>query len=301
MDDSMSQPSRRLWQARVSLVFAILLGILFIAAGLWKLTDPIGWSAKMLQIKVPAGLTLPGALAVGVGDLLAGVLLFVPRFRRWGGWLAAGLLVIYMAYFGVNYHTLRGEECSCFPWLKRTVGPAFFVVDSIWMLMAFAAARWAPPSSGLGGAALVLASVGVFAGVSYGVQATRQSGLRAPDQIAVDGQPQSLQTGVVFLYFFDPECMHCFDAAKRMAGYRWKQPVRVITVPTRAPQFARQFLADTGLQAPASSDGDLLRATFQFGDPPYAVLLESGRQREAFLRFDHQEPQGWLQKSGYIE
>ena len=300
MDDSMPQGPISAWKSKVGLVFAVVIGVVFLGAGLWKLTSPIDWAARLIQMKVPGSLSLPTTLAVGIGDMLAGVMLFLPRYRRLGGWLAAVLLLVYMGYFGINYNTLRGEECSCFPWLKRTVGPAFFVVDTIWMLMALAASWWAAPALNLRGAAKIAAVICVFAGVSYGVNSSAQSGLKAPDTVAVDGKPVSLQFGRVFLYFYDPECMHCFAAAKQMSGYHWKD-VRVIAVPTRVPHFAQQFLNDTGLKAPIASDVEALRAIFKFGDPPYAVMLENGRQKEGFIQFDEVEPRSTLTKRGYIE
>ncbi len=36
-----------------------------------------------------------------------------------------------MVYFAVLYDRLLGEDCSCFPWVERVVGPAFFVGDAV--------------------------------------------------------------------------------------------------------------------------------------------------------------------------
>ncbi|MFN7924554.1 MAG: DoxX family protein [Bryobacteraceae bacterium] len=297
----MSHPLRQPWQTLVSAICGVLLAFLFIVSGGWKLTDPLGWSARLIQLRFPGDWALAGTLAVGIAEVLAAVLLVVPRFRRWGGWLTAGLLVAFMIYVGANYTALRGEECSCFPWIKRSVGPPFFIVDGIWMLMALLAAWWARPSQGFKTAALVLAVIGVFAGVSYGVQATRQDGIRVPEQVTVNGQPYMLKTGTIWLYFFDPECMHCLAAARQMSGYKWKKPVKQLGVATRVPQYAAQFLADSKLNLDLTTDLDFLRKTFEFGDPPFAVLIEGGRQKEAFIQFDDNQPKARLQQLGYIE
>src|SRR6185503_17911017 len=130
MEDSMAHPpvaagavDLPAWKSVIAVVSAVILGFLFIVAGVWKITDPFGAATRMNQALLPAALSLPAALAFGVAETFAGVLLFVPRFRRWGSWLTGLLLVAFLGYFAVNYTALQGQECSCFPWLKRAVGP----------------------------------------------------------------------------------------------------------------------------------------------------------------------------------
>lgn len=262
--------------------------------------DPIGWSAKVAQLKVPQAFSLPLAVGLGIVEIFSGILLLVPRFRRWGAWLTGWLLVVFMAYVGYHYSALRGEDCTCFPFLERAIGPQFFITDGL-MLAAAGLAGWlARPSMGLRPAAMVLGAICVFAGVSYGVTVAKQSGVEAPATIAVDGQPYSLREGRVFLYFFDPECSHCLSAAKQMAGLTWKN-VRIVGIPTRVPQFAKQFLNDTGLKAVLTSDVEKLKGRFPFGDPPFGVALENGRQQEAFVFFDDTQPVKGLRERGYIQ
>ena len=297
MEASLPQPR---WQTMAGWAFAIFLSILFVVSGAWKLGAPLDWSARLIQFTIPGELAIPGTLAVGIAELFGGALILIPRFRRWGGWLVAALLGLFMLFVGVKYNTLVGAECSCFPMVKRAVGPMFFVVDGLWLLMAIAAARWAPASTGLRPAALLLAIVCVFAGTSLAINRAQQTGIEAPATVTVDGKLESLKAGRILLYFFDPECSHCFEAAKQMSSYVWKN-ARVITVPTRLPQFAGQFLTGTGLKAPVTSDLEALRAKFKFTDPPYAVMLENGRQKQAYIQFDDKEPRASLRASGYIE
>ena len=77
--------------------------------------------------------------------------------------------------------------------------------------------------------------------------------------------------------------------------------VKVITVPTRLPQFSGQFLSDSGMRAAVSSDYVLLKKHFPFGDAPFAVAIENGRQKAALRQFDDREPAGELRKLGFIE
>jgi uncharacterized membrane protein YphA (DoxX/SURF4 family) len=288
------------WKTVVSTVCAVLLAVLFLVAGTWKITDPLSAATRMTQALVPPLLSLPLALALGIGETFAGVLLVVPRLRRWGAWIAGLMLVAFLVYFAIFYNQLRGEECNCFPWIKRAVGPAFFVGDFIMLALAAGAGWWAKPSQSRRGAALILGAVCVYAAVSYGMTVARQSGIEAPDSITVNGAPYSLQHGRHFIYFFDPECAHCDQAARAMAKLDWKD-TKVVVVSTRMPQFTGQFLASTGLMAGVSEDLNKLRETFTFVDAPYAVAIEHGRQVAAFPVFDEREPAETLRRIDFIE
>lgn len=307
MDDSIAHPGLGAspvvlpaWKSWLSALCALLLALLFISSGVWKITDPLGWAARIVQMQLPAQFSVALALGVGAAETFAAALLFVPRFRRWGALLAALLLIVFMVYVAAYYNVLRGEDCSCFPWLKRSVGPGFFIGDGVMLLGSYFAWRWASPAHSLKAAVITLGAILVFTGASYGFAVFQQSGLAAPASVTVDGKPYSLGQGRIFVYFFDPECMHCFEAAQRMQGYHWKD-AKVLVVPTRLPEFATQFLNDTGLKAPYTNDAAPLRAVFRFNDPPYAVALEHGRQKAAFVAFDDHSPAGDLRKLGWIE
>src|SRR6185436_18664195 len=167
--------------------------VLFLSSGLWKITDPQGWAVRLAQAKVPESLSLAGALIVGIAETVGAVLILVPRFRRWGAVITGGLLLVFLVYFAINYNTLRGSDCSCFPWLKRVVGPGFFIGDGAMLALAACAGIWSKRPDGLRTAGLIFGAVVVFALVSYGVGAARQTGTRAPDTIQVNGQPYSLE------------------------------------------------------------------------------------------------------------
>src|SRR5258708_5109792 len=82
MEDSIAHPSMRTgalelpaWKGVLSITTAVLLGLLFIVSGVWKITDPIAWATLMIQAKVPADLGLPAAVFFGTAETFAGVLL----------------------------------------------------------------------------------------------------------------------------------------------------------------------------------------------------------------------------------
>jgi len=288
------------WKQWLGAGCAWLLAIFFLVAGVWKILEPLTFATLVTQLLVPGAISVPFTLSLAVAETVAGVMLIVPRFRRWGALLAGLLLAAFVIYVGARYGELAGKECSCFPWIKRSVGPGFFIGDAIMLLMAVVAGWTSRAPEGRRGATLVMAAVSVFTLVSYGVTAARQTGIAAPAEITVDGKPYPLTEGRVFLFFFDPECSHCDAAARQMAGFRWKE-TKIVAIPTRLQQFGQEFITNSGLPAVVSNDVAPLRKIFEFVDPPYGVALENGRLKSAFPYFDDKEPRASLLKIDYIE
>ena len=307
MNDSMAQAGEGLaslelpgWKTALSWTSAVLLAILFLASGLWKTVDPLGWAQKIAELKVPGALSLAAALGFGIAETLGAVLILVPRLRRWGAILIGFLLLAFMGYFLLNYNALRGAECSCFPWIKRVVGPEFFIGDGVMLLLAACAGVWSKPSGSLRSVIVIAGVVAVFAFVSYGVEAARQTGTKAPESILVNGQPYSLGHGKVLLFFFNPMCMHCFDSAKRMSGFAWGD-TRIVAIPVEQSAYADAFLKETGLKAVISSDFNRLKTIFGYTAYPFAVAVESGRERAALTQFENDEPRATLKHLGFIQ
>src|SRR5690348_4814788 len=115
-----------------------------------------------------------GAAALGTLELFAAFLLFIPRFRRWGGLLGSALLIFFICWVGYYYRVLVGHECNCFPIIKRSVGPGFFIGDAVMLVLGLLAYMWSPRTASLRGAAVALAGLVVFAGISFGVNAAER-------------------------------------------------------------------------------------------------------------------------------
>src|SRR5579863_6058496 len=161
--NSMAQPRESLaaldlpgWKTSLSWVSAVLLALLFLVSGLWKLTDAPGAAVRMTQALVPQSLSLAAAFGFGIAETFAAVLVLVPRFRRWGAWLSGALLIAFMIFIAMNYNALRGAECNCFPWVKRAVGPGFFIGDGFMLALAVIAATWSRRPADLGRAMAIL-------------------------------------------------------------------------------------------------------------------------------------------------
>jgi len=291
------------WRYAAGWIAAVLISLVFLVAGIWKLTDPTGAGARLAQAKVPESLSVIAAVGLGILETFAGVMLLVPRLRRWGAVLGTVLLAAFMAYIGYHYSELRGEDCSCFPWIRRAVGPGFFMGDGAFILLAVAAGVWARRAAEIRKAALILAAVVVFAGGAFAVASMRQTGTPAPATItAEDGKPISLKEGRVFLFFFDPQCLHCLAAGRKLATLDWAN-TRLIGVPTQNPQFGDWFFGKANLTGKGliAKDLDRLKATFPFDVAPAGVAIENGHEKAMLLKFEQDsEPQATLKKIGFI-
>lgn len=289
------------WQIKASTVAAILLGIMFVFSGGWKVLEPYKLGQVLEQAQVPAGLGVAGAAILGVIELFAAFLLFVPMCRRWGGLLSTGLIAFFISWIGYFYPTLVGQECDCFPVIKRTVGPMFFVADGIMLLLALIVLFWSLPPRGFKIPSAALAALVAFGAISFGVQASQRSNVQVPTPVVVNGKPQDLAQGKVFLFFYNPECLDCARAAKYMSTLKWDD-TEVVGIPTNDPEFAADFLKDTKLKAETSLELKKLRKAFPFVNPPYAVALKNGRvvARIGNTQFQPPLPQT-LKKIGLVD
>jgi uncharacterized membrane protein YphA (DoxX/SURF4 family) len=290
------------WKTIINHISALLIGVLFMGSGATKIIMPFEWSRMMENLHLWYQISLPFTVGLGTVEMFAGLLVLIPRFRRWGGTILSLLLVSFIVYIGINYNALVGQDCSCFPWLKRAVNPWFFPEDAVMLGLALLATMWAKPSYSKRGAGVLFGACAVFAAVSFGSALTHQSGTKAPDTVMVSGQPFSLQHGRVFVFFFDPECSHCNAAAKTMGTYKWKSDVQVVGVPTRVQQWGPQFMTDNNFKGVVTLEVEKLKSVFTFGDPPFGVALEGGRELGPVSHYEEgDEPRTTLKKYGFVE
>src|ERR1039458_3515356 len=127
----------------------------------------------------------------------------------------------------------------------------------------------------------------------------QQTGTGARRNILEDGRPYSLQRGKVFLFYFDPACMHCFASAQGMSKLHCGD-TRVVGVPISQGQFATQFMQDTGFHMAITTDRDKLKEVFPYAGVPAGVVIENGRQKAALAKFDGEEPAASLKQLGPI-
>lgn len=291
------------WKRNVASVAAILLGLVFVVSGGWKVVRPFQTGELLEQAQVPGGMGVWGAVVLGTIELFAAFLLFVPRFRRWGGLLGSALMIFFICWIAYYYRVLVGHECNCFPIIKRTVGPGFFISDAVMLLLGILSFAWsAPVAASFRRAAWGLAGLVVFAAASFGVNAAERRNVQVPVPVIVDGKPVDLANSKVFLFFYDPECSHCDAASKFMSTLNWGD-TKIIAIPTHDPQWAADFLRDTHLKASTSLEIDKLKKAFPFVDPPFGVALIDGHVKETFnqAQFNKPEPAPELKKLRFIE
>jgi uncharacterized membrane protein YphA (DoxX/SURF4 family) len=289
------------WKNIVGHIAALSVAIIFLATGIAKMAVPYQVQTMFEQLLVPAWASLPLVIVLAIGEALGGLLVLMPRYRRWGAWLIAAMLVAFMGYIGLRYQALVGRDCSCFPWLKRAVTPALFVEDGAMLAAALIAAWFSRKPSSLRFPIIALVAISVLAGAGLGYNTMHQSGIQVPETILVDGKPFNIRQGHILLFFYDPHCSHCEEAAQHMSTYGWKKDVTVIGLPTVDPQLADSFLDYTKLVAKTSTDSALLRKLFVFTSPPYGVVLDGGRVKSILTHFDAPEPQPSLQQAGFID
>jgi hypothetical protein len=290
------------WKRRASMVCGVLLALVFLVSGGWKMLSPLKSGELLEQAQVPSGLGVLGAAALAVLELLAAFLLFMPRYRRWGGVLGSALLVFFIGWIAYFYPVLVGRECSCFPIVKRTVGPGFFVGDAVMLILGIGALAWSRPARGWKIPTIALTVLVIAAGASVFANASAQQNAQVPVPVVVDGKPQNLAVGNVFLFFYDPSCMHCDAASKFMSTLNWGD-TRVVAIPTVNPQWAASFLHDTKLKASTSLELDKLKKAFPFVDPPFGVALKDGRVKQTFgqAQFNEPSPAPDLKKLGFVK
>ncbi len=279
------------WKNTVGWVCAGLMALLWLSAGLWKLSAIGDFQNKLNQLLVPAALTLPATLIVAMGEVTAAVMLLRPAWRRLGGLLSTVLLLVFMAYMAINYTALRGEDCTCFPWLERAVGPAFFWGDGAMVLASLVAAWFAPRIGALRQVRWLLVGVLGLAVVALGYDKFGpEPGAEVPREIVVEGQPYDLTHGKKFLFFFNPTCLHCLDVGEKLSKYEFQADF--IGIPTQDYDFSEGFLGDAGLtgKVKLSSDLDKLKETFPFTDVPYAAAIGDGRVLHRFPMIELDEP-----------
>lgn len=280
------------WKNTLAWTCAGVMALVWLVAGLYKLSDIGGFQVKLSQLLVPTALTLPGTLVVAIGELFAGILLLRPAWRRLGGLVSTGLLLVFMGYMAMNYTALKGADCSCFPWLERAVGPAFFWVDGAMAAASLIAAFFAPKMIAVKQTRFVLFGIMALAVVALGYDKFGpQGGEDVPASILVEGEDYALREGKVFIYFFNPTCIHCLDVGKKLSKYEFQADF--VGVPTQDFEFGEGFLEDAGLtgKVKLSSDLDKLKQTFPFDDVPYAAAIEDGLVTQRFTMIDLEEPE----------
>src|SRR4051794_31853570 len=97
------------WKRNLAAICAVLLGLIFLVSGAWKVLSPLRTGELLEQARVHAGWGVLGASTLGSLELLAAFLLFTPRWRKLGGLIGSALILFFIGWIGVYYHSLVGQ------------------------------------------------------------------------------------------------------------------------------------------------------------------------------------------------
>jgi putative oxidoreductase len=102
--------------SRIERGLEVVLGVVFLAAGLLKIADPAGFAVSIALLRVlPAGLTGPTAILLPWVEVVAGAaLLLTRRYRDAATWLILGLMVPFTVVLAVALLRGTGGSCGCF-------------------------------------------------------------------------------------------------------------------------------------------------------------------------------------------
>lgn len=97
-----------------ALAAALVLTVVFVAAGLGKLIDRAGTRKAVGEFGAPKGLIGPLALVLPPGELAVAIALLLPATRMVGAVGALGLLVLFSAAVAASLARGRAPDCHCF-------------------------------------------------------------------------------------------------------------------------------------------------------------------------------------------
>src|SRR5438105_4709502 len=80
-DRSLALPA---WKTVISHIAAASVAIIFLASGIAKLVVPFLVQTMFEQFLVPTWGSMPLVILLGIAETLGGLLVLMPRYRRWG-------------------------------------------------------------------------------------------------------------------------------------------------------------------------------------------------------------------------
>ena len=120
----------------VLLLFRIVVGGLFIYAGVLKIADPIGFAQDIENYRlVPRGIAFFTALVLPWLEALAGAALVVGVFKRTSAGLIALMLAGFIALVALTMIRGLDVDCGCFGAFSRKAGWALLLEDALMLFM----------------------------------------------------------------------------------------------------------------------------------------------------------------------
>ncbi len=102
---------------RIADAQALVLGIVFLWAGVWKVGSPqaheLAKKSALTKLLPAPGMAQPAHLAVGACEILVAALLLLPPHASWEPYLASALAVGFLAYLALAWKVAPEKTCAC--------------------------------------------------------------------------------------------------------------------------------------------------------------------------------------------
>ena len=222
MPSSKASSSGPAWANLIRSFGPVILGLLFLVAGIAKVLDPWSFLGSLGGYGVPGWMRTPVALVLPAVEVGVGVMLLLRWQVRLAATVAAALMAVFLVAVGYGWAAGTLQECGCFgPMMEREPRDAF-LMDLAFMLIALGVCVWTPATrsrTDWRAAALAIASFAAlgmsFVGYTSGPSGASAAALgRTMDMREVD-----LERGEHLLYLFHHECPHCAAMSPRVSEY----------------------------------------------------------------------------------
>ena len=273
---------------------AIALGLVFLAAGVIKSTDPLMFAQQISDYHLtPAswGLTLAHLLIVV--ELALGVAVILHLAPRLGITGILLLLVVFIVATAIAWSQGNVKQCGCFG-RAASRGPLGVIIeDSIFVVLGLIALRFVKkpgPARKRWAAFLLLIPVFValpWIGPRLPVDAwvTLISPGADLSNMAIDGLKKPVQEGKVLLALYGKDCAECVQSLPRMDEIAQENggELQVVAVLAGDQRAARAFRVD---HVPSFAIGYSPEAVLRqyYRQVPVFVLLEDGVVQKAWWR-----------------
>jgi len=112
--------------------FRLLVGVVFIWAGLLKITDPLNFAQSLRNYQIfPQGISFFLALVLPWIEIICGILLILGIFRQASAFLISTLLFLFLALVLLTIARGIDIDCGCFGSLSQRVDFKIIIMDSV--------------------------------------------------------------------------------------------------------------------------------------------------------------------------
>ena len=112
--------------------FRLVVGIVFIWAGLLKIFDPLGFSQDIANYRIfSQGVSLFLALILPWIEIICGLLLLLGIFRETASFMLSGSLLVFLVLIIVTLIRGLDIDCGCFGSLRRSVDYKLLLMDCV--------------------------------------------------------------------------------------------------------------------------------------------------------------------------